>query len=660
MNFPSFITRAAKSLSFSKTMKFSLFVSLWGLYFLTRMHSPISVVTSATADDAHFIYQGISIVNGQWLGAYNQWTLIKGSGLPLFLAFNGLIGIPLTLSVAIVYGLSAMFLSKQIGLLVDRQYVSYLALAFLLLNPYAVPTRVLRDITYAPLTLLVIGFCVLFIRHAILKRQIEWKTWLLFGLTFFAFWITREEGVWLVPTVVISLATFFFRTLRSPTKTFGGFVVGVLAFGLPFSAVSAMNFLAYKVPVGQEFTQGSFSTAVTKLSSVQEGPDISFVPASKKVRSAISKYIPEFAEMDSYMLSTGKTWEEPGCTLMPATCGEIAGGWLPFALRDAAASIGVYSDGENAEIFWSSISREIEDLCLKGSLTCKTSPIPYMSAFTQDQIKQIPGVFTNGLGLALGGAKLAPSIPSEPPVSILNSMKYFLGNPKATSYIGEDLTTISGWFASEDSDWINVTCPSNQGIQTVIKRNSSVGLKPPGFSGVFDNNRFTVEVPIDQDCVLKNDNGAEIIRFDSTNGSVLAGGHPGQGSLLWIDAVSQSKKWDQDLSRLLLEASRSAFNVCTWLFPFAVIAFFTRLFLHLRKGMRLNWSLDVATAIVLIALFARLSVLTVISVSSFPAFSADYLSPAFQLAQVFILLSLVSCLDLFKSIRASEFLSKNT
>lgn len=659
MNFPSSITRAFKNLSFRKTGKVALFL-LWGLYFLTRMHSPISVVTSATADDAHFIYQGISIVNGQWLGAYNQWTLIKGSGLPLFLAFNGLIGIPLTLSVAIVYGLSAIFLSKQVGLLVDRNYVSYLLLAFLLLNPYAVPTRVLRDITYAPLTLLVIGFCVLFIRRGFLKQQIEWKIWFLFGLTFFAFWITREEGIWLIPTVVISLSTFFLRTMKNPMKTFSGFLVGVLAFGIPFSAISAMNYLAYKVPVGQEFTQGAFSAAVTKISSVHEGPEISFVPASKEVRIAISKYIPEFAKMNSYMLSTGKTWEEPGCALMPTTCGEIAGGWLPFALRDAAASMGVYSNGAKAQTFWSSISKEIDKLCLKGSLTCKTSPIPYMSAFTQGQIEQIPGVFANGLGLALGGADLAPSIQSEPPVSILNSMKYFLGNPKATSYAGEDLTTISGWFASEDSDWIKVSCPNKEWVQTAIPRISSVGLKPPGFSGVFDNNRFTVDVHNGQDCVLRKDNGAEIIRFDSTNASVLAGGHPGQRSLLWIDAVSQSKKWDQDLSRLLLDASRSAFNVCSWLFPFAVMVFFIRVFLHIRKGMRLNWSIDVAAAIVLIALLARLSVLTVISVSSFPAFSADYLSPAFQLAQIFILLSVVSSLDLIKMIRASKSLANNT
>lgn len=653
MYFSSFNFLASRNLHFGKAIRVCLLVLLWGIYFLTRMHSPISIVTSATADDAHFIYQGISIANGQWLGAYNQWTLIKGSGLPLFLAFNGLVGIPLTLSIAIAYGLSAMFISKQIGLLVNRQYVSYLSLVLLLLNPYAVPTRVLRDIIYAPLTLLVIGFCLIFIRHAFLKRQIKWKTWLLFGLTFVAFWLTREEGVWLLPTVAISLVTFFLRTLKSPSKSFFGFAIGVLAFGIPFSAVSAMNYLAYKAPVSQEFTQGSFSAAVTKISSVKEGPDISFVPASKEVRSAISKHIPVFAEMDRYMLSTGKTWEEPGCTLMPTTCGEIAGGWLPFALRDAAASIGVYSDGEKAEVFWSSISNEIDGLCSKGYLTCKTSPIPYMSAFTQGQIESIPRVFIKGLGLSLGGAELAPSVPSEAPVSILNSMKYFLGNPKSTSYEGEDLTTLSGWFASRDSDWISVTCPNRQGFQTVIQRNSSVGLKPPGFTGVFDNNRFTVEVPNDQDCVLKKESGEVIIQFDATSSSVLAGGHPAQESLLWIDSVSQSKKWDQDLSRLLIETSRYAFYFCAWLFPLSLIVFFIRLSLHLRNRLRLNWSIDVAAAIVLIALFARLSVLTVINVSSFPSFSADYLNPSFQLAQVFILLIVVSSLELLQKMRTS-------
>ncbi len=46
------------------------------------------VARSAPHDDTLFVGLALSILQGNWLGDYNQFTLMKGSGYPLFIAFS--------------------------------------------------------------------------------------------------------------------------------------------------------------------------------------------------------------------------------------------------------------------------------------------------------------------------------------------------------------------------------------------------------------------------------------------------------------------------------------------------------------------------------------------------------------------------------------------
>ena len=81
-------------------------------------------------------------------------------------------------------------------------------------------------------------------------------------------------------------------------------------------------------------------------------------------------------------------------------------------------------------------------------------------------------------------------------------MRYFLGNPKTTPFAGEDLVALSGWYASSDADWIKFACPDLLLGKSNVQRASSFGLKPPGLAGAYNNNRFSIELPIDQGCSI--------------------------------------------------------------------------------------------------------------------------------------------------------------
>src|SRR5664280_5946 len=72
-------------------------------YLVLAMNLPVSIYTDAGHDDALFWGNAYQIVKGNWLGAYSQMTLAKGPGFPLFLAANAVLGIPVTLLIALLY-----------------------------------------------------------------------------------------------------------------------------------------------------------------------------------------------------------------------------------------------------------------------------------------------------------------------------------------------------------------------------------------------------------------------------------------------------------------------------------------------------------------------------------------------------------------------------
>lgn len=83
-----------------------LFVLIILAYIVCAMNLPVSIYTNAGHDDALFISHAYSILKGEWLGTYSQMTLAKGVGFSLFLAVNAVLGIPITLLIAIFYAFS--------------------------------------------------------------------------------------------------------------------------------------------------------------------------------------------------------------------------------------------------------------------------------------------------------------------------------------------------------------------------------------------------------------------------------------------------------------------------------------------------------------------------------------------------------------------------
>ena len=186
--------------------------------------------------------------------------------------------------------------------------------------------RVIRDQIYWAQTLLTLALFVVTFTTPFKFRAIDIGAALLAGLFLGWTWLTREEGVWLVPGLTVLML--------------GGFMTGgarqvlgrMLAVGFAFLVVLGLfrscNYIAYGSFAGVDVKSSNFNEAMAALQSVQIGKR-PYIPVSIEARTAIAHVSPTFAPI-AERLAIGSpllnAWSKPGCNSYPSTCGDVVSG----------------------------------------------------------------------------------------------------------------------------------------------------------------------------------------------------------------------------------------------------------------------------------------------------------------------------------------------
>ena len=183
-------------------------LKLW----LTRGQG-VFALGSADHDDRLFIELAQHLIRGEWLGPYNELTLAKGPFYPLFIAGAFSLGVPLFLAQHVFYAAACALFVRALRPAVTSAGPRLAIYALLLWNPmtYDGPSmgRVLAAQVTTPLGLVIIaGFTALYLRRAGAARgQLPWA--ILLGLAGAAYYLTGEELMWLVPSVLLLAGACF-------------------------------------------------------------------------------------------------------------------------------------------------------------------------------------------------------------------------------------------------------------------------------------------------------------------------------------------------------------------------------------------------------------------------------------------------------------------
>ncbi|GAB5562813.1 MAG: hypothetical protein SynsKO_44600 [Synoicihabitans sp.] len=348
-------------------------VSFTKISFLRSQH--IYAIGGARHDDALFANLAAQIVRGNWLGPYDQLTLSKGPAYPIFIAMNFWAGLPLALTQQLLYVVACFVVVWALAPIVKAGWVRFLIVIFLVLNPFTYEgenmTRLLRQHLTVPLALIVVAG----VMAILLRRRDEWANrwpWaLLTGGALGVFFLSREEGIWIMPLLVVGAVTLGVDAWKGGwlERCRWAIVVGLVSLTAwaPIMAISLKNERHYGWYGTVDFRAEEFQELVGALTRVTVGPERPYVQVSREAREAIYEVSPAFAELRPHLEEGPATaWVEK--QKYPAEERQYMTGWFNWALRDAMANAGKMETPRAFLDYCSQIAREVNEACDAGKL----------------------------------------------------------------------------------------------------------------------------------------------------------------------------------------------------------------------------------------------------------------------------------------------------
>lgn len=360
----------------------------------------IFAIGPAIHDDRLFLSLAKKFLAHGWLGHYSHLTLIKGPFYPFWIAISFALGIPLLLSQQLLYIAACVTLIIAVRPVLRGPSMLLLLWTILLFNPmtYAngingVMARVSREGIYPALTIFVASCAVgILVRHAYSPKALRpWAIGL--GAALSALWLTREEGVWIIPMVLMIVGIYSVRIFKvRPIAWRRLLLLCALPFGILITVlvtVAGINKIGYGVFATVELKSRDFLGAYGALSRVRHAHLQPFVPVPKEARERIYAVSPAFAELRPFLEGDiGKAHTSFGCKAL-SVCDDIAGGWFLWAFRDAVDAAGYHSSGSSALNYYGRLAREVNAACADQRLDCGAERASLMPPWRSEYAKPV-------------------------------------------------------------------------------------------------------------------------------------------------------------------------------------------------------------------------------------------------------------------------------
>jgi hypothetical protein len=348
--------------------------------------------TGAGYDDSLFVAHANALLHHQWLGPFTNLTLFKGPAYPFFLALSHVAGLPILISQQLLHLLAAAVAGYTLSRLTSRTALGLGAFTIVALDPSFLGVfagHPGRDSFYTSVCLLLFSMTALagtaaWPRRRIARRDAPSIVLMggAIGVVLVTYWLTREERVWMLPSLAVIVVGTLARWWRSRMQAAAsrGLAIGVvtlLVAGVAYSMVAERNRRAYGAFLVDDYVDGAFSGVWGRWQSVEAGPGRRYVSIGRAQRQAVYAVSPAARELQPTMEGPGLAyWASVSCTYV-AVCDDVGAGWTMILLRDAVAAAGHYRTAHDAQVFYRRLEREIAAACRRRALRC-ARPMPAM------------------------------------------------------------------------------------------------------------------------------------------------------------------------------------------------------------------------------------------------------------------------------------------
>lgn len=635
------------------------------LFVFLAANTPLVIMVWQAYDDDLFVRIGESFAGGRWLGRFSALTLAKGPGYSMFLAASYWSGLPITITQALFYvgavGAVALIALRATG---SRAWAVAL-FGLTLFHPKILePARVMRDSIYMSQSLLVLALYAygLFFASAKYRGRVMLGAGIVLGW----FWLTRDEGVWILPGLAV-LAGFSFLASKRDGLALASWLRPNVLFAAAFAGVlllfSTLNLLTYGRFVGVDFKSGDFQSAISAMESVKVGPPVPFVSVPRSTRLRLYEVSPTFRTLRKHLDPEGTTspWEAGGCMFRPAACGDLGNGFFMWALRDAAEKEGHYVSPREARKFFSALTDEIEAACGRGAFRCSKDYIPMLPPLTKEQLDWIPRSLRElGLAIFFPGpypGHAAGEVVGDPArfENTLDFLNYPAHLPKQD--VPNAHVELTGWYydKSDGREWFSllVSDAKRKDVAPKLDRVDSPDLVISQKDTAASRQRFKLSMDCVASCnmVFRAPDGASTeVAIAASSDRLPAQFYSVGGALLVFDnlgtVVRAQGGFPNTKIRIATSIREGLYPLYGVLMPLLIgLGLVSYLYASARSIRTRTWTLPYAMASACwILIVTRAIILVLVDISSFPAIHTPYLLPIFSLCIVASIFSLTAAI----------------
>lgn len=358
---------------------------------------PIWAWGEAGHDDRLMINYSVSLLNGEWLGQYNERTLIKGIFFPFILVVSNFFNISYTTAISIIYAIGCVMFVIAIKDVINNNKILMFIYIVLLFCPvsYSLSAfqRVYRNsISPAQIILLIAFFSGMYLRRE--KNLIIYFFWTIgAGVSFVAMWNTREDGIWIIPfvsvVILITIIKFLYKYKIDKSKIW---LIKIVVTFIPiiiliFSTIfiSSMNYKYYGVYTNNELLDSNFTKAYKSILSIEPEEKIDYVSVPHTTVKKLYEVSPTFGELKPYLENS--PWDALG---EHGIDGNIEDGWFFWAMRESVFNACEKKDAVSINEFYLKIYNEVEQAFNNGQFERrKIFSSPLMTPWDNKYIKPL-------------------------------------------------------------------------------------------------------------------------------------------------------------------------------------------------------------------------------------------------------------------------------
>ena len=329
--------------------------------FLISFNLKSFYISNLSYDDGLMVNQMSNLINGQYLGIYDDFTLIKGIVFPYLLFICKTIHMSYSIMFTVLYMLAVIYFVRPFEKLIRNKYFMFIFYILLLFNPITYSSELFQRLYRNSLSIIELLFFLGILIRIILSDDKNKKSiinYILLGIMSSIMYLTREDNMWIK---IIFLFLIIYKFLKNKNvKTVLICLIPFIILTINLNIISFINYKHYGIYTYNEIQKSEFKNTFRKVLQIRddEKKDKVSIP-----RTTFFKLVDNTETFNITQREVNQYYK----VLIDDT-GEIYNGNIIWYFRQFLFKKNKFKDGKEAEKYFKKLGEEIDQAFNDGRL----------------------------------------------------------------------------------------------------------------------------------------------------------------------------------------------------------------------------------------------------------------------------------------------------